>query len=206
MTNLELLWTIGAVIGIIAGSVTIYASVRRINLQRLTNFLSARRRTILNVTYITLISAFTIFYISLFTYISVVLRVFSFQWVLLWVIIAFSTVGLWSPVLMRRRVWGGRFRRIVNWVMLVFGIFILVGFWIISWPTDLLRPSILTGVAVIALMADYLYRHWSRIRAKTMQCWDNVKSKTMQCWGNVKSKTMQYWHIIGTRIRKGSSS
>jgi hypothetical protein len=195
MTNLEILWTIGAVVGIIAGFITIYTGFRRINLQQLTNFFSARRRTILNVTYITLISAFTILYIVLFTYIDVVLRVFSFQWVLLLVIIAFSTVGLWSPVLMSRIVWGGRFRRIVNWVMLAFGIFMLVGFWIISWPTDLLRPSILTGVAVIALVADYLYRHRSRIRAKTMQCWDNVKSKTMQ-----------YWHIIGTRIRKGSSS
>jgi len=194
MTNIEVLWTIGAVVAIIGFFITVFTWFR-IRPQQLTNFFIARRRTIFNVTYITLISAFTIFSIFLFTYINVVLRVFSFQWVLLWVIIAFSTVGLWSPVLMSQRVWGGRFRRIVNWVMLAFSIIILVGFWIISWPTDLLKPSILTGVAVIALVADYLYRHWSRIKAKTMQCWDNIKTKTMQ-----------YWNRIVARIQKGSSS
>jgi len=167
----------------------------KISPQQLTQFFIVRRRTIFNVTYITVVSAFTIFYISLFTYITVVLSMFNFQWTLLWVILAFSTVGLWSPVLMSQRVWGGRFRRIVNWVMLAFSIIILVGFWIISWPTDLLAPSILTGVIVIALVAFYLYRYWSRIKAKTMQCWDNIKTKTMQ-----------YWHRIGARIQKRSSS
>ena len=194
MTNIEVLWTIGSVVGIICLLITVFMWFH-ISPQQLTHFFIARRRTIFNVTYIALISAFTIFYIFLFTYITVVLRVFSFQWTLLWVIIVFSTVGLWSPVLMSQRVWGGRLRRIVNWVMLAFSIFILVGFWIISWPTDLLKPSILTGVVVIALIAYCLYRYWNRIKAKTMQCWDNIKTKTMQ-----------YWNRIGARIKKGSSS
>ena len=194
MTNIEVLWTIGSVVGIICLLITVFMWFH-ISPQQLTHFFIARRRTIFNVTYITLISAFTIFYIFLFTYITVVLRVFSFQWTLLWVIIVFSTVGIWSPVLMSQRVWGSRLRRIVNWVMLAFSIFILVGFWIISWPTDLLKPSILTGVVVIALIAYYLYRYWNRIKAKTMQCWDNIKTKTMQ-----------YWNRIGARIKKGSSS
>jgi len=194
MTNIEVLWTIGSVVGIICLFITLFMWFH-ISPQQLTHFFIARRRTIFNVTYIILISAFTIFYISLFTYITVVLSVFSFQWALLWVILAFSTVGLWSPVLMSQRVRGGRFRRVVNWVMLAFSIIILVGFWIISWPTDLLIPSILTGVVIITLVAYYLYRYWNRIKAKTMQCWDNIKTKTMQ-----------YWNRIGARIKKGSYS
>lgn len=194
MTNIEVLWTIGSVVGIICFFITLFMWFH-IRPQQLTHFFIDRRRTIFIVTYITLISAFTIFYISLFTYIAVVLSMFSFQWALLWVIVAFSTVGLWSPVLMSQRVRGGRFRRVVDWLMLAFSIIILVGFWIISWPTDLLTPSILTGVAVIALIAYYLYRYWNRIKAKTMQCWDNIKTKTMQ-----------YWNRIGARIKKGSSS
>jgi hypothetical protein len=205
MTHIEVLWTIGSIGSIIALFIAVFMWFH-INPQQLTRFFIARRRTIFNVTYITVISAFTIFYISLLTYITVVLRVSSFQWALLWVIVAFSTVGLWSPVLMSQRVWGGRFRRIVNWVMLAFSIIILVGFWIISWPTDLLKPSILTGIAVTALITYYLHRYWSRIKAKTIQCRNNVQIKAKQCWDNVKIKTMQYWHIIGTRFHKGSSS
>jgi hypothetical protein len=193
MTHIEILWTIGSIGSIIAFFITVFMWFH-ISPQKLTRFFIARRRTIFNVTYITLISAFTIFYISLFTYITVFLKAFSFQWALVGVIVVFSTVGLWSPVLMSQRVWGGRFRRIVNRVILAFSIIILVGFWIISWPTDLLKPSILTGVVVIALIAYYLYRYWSRIKAKTIR------------WDNVKIKTMQYWHIIATRIRKGSFS
>ena len=174
----------------------------RVSPQDLTRFLIARRRTIFNVTYITLISAFTLFYISLFTYVTVVLRISSFQWILLWVIVAFSTVGLWSPVLMSQRVWGGRFRRIVNWVILAFGIIILVGFWIISWPTDLLTPSVLTGVVIIALIASEIHRSWSRIKAITIQCWDRLKTKTVQCWDDLKTKTIQYWNRIRARIQK----
>ena len=194
MAHIEVLWTIGSIVGIIGAFVAVFTWLN-ISPQQLTHFFIARRRTIFNVTYIIVISAFTIFYISLFTYITVVLSMFNFQWTLLWVILAFSTVGLWSPVLMSQRVWGGRFRRIVNWVMLAFSIIMLVGFWIISWPTDLLTPSILTGVIVIALVAFYLYKYWSRIKAKTMQCWDNIQTKTMQ-----------YWHRIAARIQKGSSS
>jgi hypothetical protein len=194
MTHIEVLWTIGSIGSIIAFPIAVFMWFH-ISPQQLTRFFIARRRTIFNVTYITLISAFTIFYISLFTYITVFLKAFSFQWALVGVIVVFSTVGLWSPVLMSTRVWGGRFRRIVNWVILAFSIIILIGFWIISWPTDLLKPSILTSLVVIAIIAYYLHRYWSRIKAKTIQCWDNVKIKTMQ-----------YWHIIVTRIRKGSSS
>jgi len=205
MTHIEVLWTIGAVAGIISAFITAFTWFH-IHPEDLTRFLITRRRTIFNVTYITLISAFTLFCISLFTYITVALRIFGFQWMLVWVILVFSIVGLWSPVLMTPRVWGGRFRRVVNWVMLTFSITMLVGFWIISWPTDLLKPSILTGVVVIALIAYYLHRYWGRIKAKTIQCWNNVQIKAKQWWDNVKIKTMQYWHIIGTRIRKGSSS
>ena len=183
MMHIEVLWTIGSIVGIICLFITVFMWFN-INPQQLTHFLIARRRTIFNVTYITVISALTIFCISLFTYFTVVLSMFNLQWILLWIIVAFSIVGLWSPVLMSPRVWGGRFRRIVSWVILAFSIIILVGFWIISWPTDLLTPSILTGVIVITLIAFYLYRYWSRIKAKTMQC----------------------WHRIGARIQKGSSS
>jgi hypothetical protein len=201
MTHIELLWTIGSIGSIIALSIAVFTWFN-ISPQQLAHFFITRRRTI----YITLISAFTIFYISLFTYITVVLRMFNFQWSLLWIIVVFSTVGLWSPVLMSERVWSGRFRRVVNWAILAFSIIILVGFWIISWPTHLLTPSILTGVVVITLIASYLYEHWSRIKVRSMQWWDNIKTKTMQCWDDVNIKTMQYWHRIGTKIRKRPSS
>ena len=194
MTNLEVLWTIGSVVAIISLSITVFMWLR-IGPQQITSFLVTRRRRILFVTYITLLSAFTIFYISLFAYITVVLSLFSFQWTLLWVILAFSTVGLWSPVLRSQRVWGGRLGRVVGRVMLALGITILVGFWIASWSTDLLTPSILTGVVVVAPTALYLYRHWS-----------GIKAKTVQGWGSVKTKTMQYWNRIGARIKRRSSS
>lgn len=201
MTNAEVLWTIGSVVGIISFFVGVFMWFR-VSPQDLTRFLIARRRTIFNVTYITVISTFTIFYISLFTYLTVVLSMFNFQWALLWVIVAFSTVGLWSPVLMSQRVWGGRFRRVVNWLILAFSIIILVGFWVISWPTDLLTPSVLTGVVIIALIASEIHRSWSRIKAITIQCWDRLKTKTVQCWDDLKTKTIQYWNRIRARIQK----
>jgi hypothetical protein len=194
MTNIEALWTIGSIGGIICLFITVFMWFH-ISPQDLTRFVITRRRTIFNVTYITLISAFTISCISLFTYISVALRIFSFQWMLVWVILVFSIVGLWSPVLTSPRVWGGRFRGVVNWVILAFSIIMLVGCWIISWPTHLLTPSILTGVVVITLIASYLHRHWSRIKARSMQWWNNKKTKAMR-----------YRNRIGARIKKWSSS
>jgi len=168
MSFLEALWTVGSIGGIIALFITVFMWFH-ISPQQLTHFLVAKRKTIFNVTYITLISAFTMFYVLVFTYVTIAYSIFTFQWALLLVIVAFSAAGLWSPILMNERLRGGRFKKIAGWILLVFSITIFVGFWIISWPTDLLTPSILTGAIVIVLVAYYLYRYWSRVKAKTIR-------------------------------------
>ena len=78
---------------------------------------------------------------------------------------------------MNERVWVGRVKRITSCVISVLGVIIFVGYWIISWPTDLLIPSILTITVVLLVVANYLILYWTRAKTKILQYWGRIKTR-----------------------------
>lgn len=159
MSGLDVLQTVGSVASILCLFIVI--GDRR---QRIVNYILTNRRTMIFYGYIIIASVFTIFNIFVFIYLPLSLGVYSLSLALLQVIVAFSTIGLWSPILISERVWHGRFRRVLKWLIYTFSIVILVGFWIISWPDEVLRASILTGAVVLLILIYYLGEYWNRIR------------------------------------------
>jgi len=143
--------------------------------RRLAHLLAARRRSI----YIAFTSLFTMLCVSLLTYTTLRLSIFTMEWSLLWVVLGFSVLGLWSPILISQSVRGRSLRTIVTRAMLVLCVIMLGGLWFISWPTDLIAPLTLTAVLLVVIASYYLHRYSGTLRTRAVDLCESVRTSTI---------------------------
>jgi len=160
MYFLEILWTIGSIASIVCLLVLI--GDRR---QRIIRYLVDNRRTILFYIYIAIASVFTLYNATIFVLLPILLDSFTISLAALLAIVFLSTIVLWSPILFGHRLQHGWFARVLIWVIFALSFFVFVLYWVISWPEDILRASLLTSAVVLLILIYYLNKYWDTIRA-----------------------------------------
>jgi len=160
MNFLEILWTIGSVASIVCLLVLIGDRS-----QRVIRYLIDNRRTILFFVYIAAASVLTLFNVIIFVLLPIYGNGFTIGLTVLLALVFLSTIALWSPILFGHRLRHRWFKRVLIWVISALSFFVFIAYWIISWPDDLFRASLLTTAVVLLILINFLDRYWGRVRA-----------------------------------------
>jgi len=180
MAFLEILWTIGSIASI--ACLLVLIGDRR---QRIIKYLVDNRRTILFYVYIAVASAFTSYNAVIFVLLPIFLKIFTIGLAALLALVFLSTIALWSPILFGHRLQHRWFKRVLIWVISALSFFVFVTYWVISWPDDLFRASLLTTAVVLLILIYFLDRYWDRVRA------------VFRCG-------IRYCNLVRDRLRRGN--
>lgn len=119
------------------------------------DLVSKRKASIRRYGYLVIASLFTLFYVFVFVYLPIVVHVFNLGILAMSLILLWSLIGVWLPLLRRQHFWSTGVNRVVNGVGVTLAIIVLALFWIIVWP-KWQTPTILTSILAFFLLAIYI--------------------------------------------------
>jgi hypothetical protein len=123
----------------------------------LISYFWAKQDAIFAYTYLVLAYLFILYFVFILVYFRLVLGTFDVHWALLLGIVIYSMIGIWFPTLQRQEFLSAWISSGLFITSQVLAIFVLIGFWMVSWPAWLV-PLILTAILIIALVISDVMR------------------------------------------------